>query len=655
MPAASLVASRLARPSLPLGALLALLSVSGFGVLSGCSSWKLHSHWSPGGQSPLMPQTPVSLRLAKPGADPQARILWKRAGDAYERGESLALRREAGCVDEFYQAALLAWASHTIEHPAPPTTADDTPALRLYHKCLGRLIYEGQECGRLKPSAGLKVRDGDGWRVVPMSFHGFAWRPEDFRRLLVVGSYHSKTLKHEVTCEGIGVPLVVGRSTSKEEKPTPGEFVPPQVVFAATAFLRPDGESLDLYNPLNSNAVEFNGTELPLAKDLSASVAFALHFHESSRIEDFLQPFQNQSKAQLIFLEPYQPDKIPLIFLHGLLSDPRTWAGVYNELRGCPDIIQRYQVWAFKYPTGQSFLYSASFLREQLDLIAEQYDPDGQNPALRQAVLVGHSMGGLVAKLQATYSGDSLWYTNMRIPLEAVATTDETRALLAKTCFFDPHPLVGRVVFVATPHHGSAMAHGTYGRLATALIQQSNPQYDQVRRDNPGALKPHVEEGLPTSIDMLDPDSPLLRTLRRMRVGERIKLHSIVGHGRPSLRDGDSDGIVPVTSARHPCVESELMVRATHSKILAHPETVTELKRILRLHAAELDEACLAGEATVPATSLPASPRATPVPATEELPPPSAARPRSTWRSSAAARPTTLERPAVSSRTGATR
>jgi hypothetical protein len=55
-----------------------------------------------------------------------------------------------------------------------------------------------------------------------------------------------------------------------------------------------------------------------------------------------------------------------------------------------------------------------------------------------------------------------------------------------------------------------------------------------------------------------------------------------------SINDGDSDGIVAVSSAHLDNVDSEIVVNADHSKVHAHPLTVLEVRRILLEHLGQL-------------------------------------------------------------------
>ncbi len=88
-------------------------------------------------------------------------------------------------------------------------------------------------------------------------------------------------------------------------------------------------------------------------------------------------------------LEPYQRNKIPLVLIHGLLSDPFTWVHLGNELLVHPGFVEHYQIWAFEYSTGNSFLESAAGLREQLAKARKHFDPLRQRPADVQ-----HDSGG---------------------------------------------------------------------------------------------------------------------------------------------------------------------------------------------------------------------------------------------------------------------
>ncbi len=199
-------------------------------------------------------------------------------------------------------------------------------------------------------------------------------------------------------------------------------------------------------------------------------------------------------------------------------------------------------------------------------------------------------MGGLVAKMQVTYSGDTLWRSVSNRPLESLVTDPITRARLAEAFYFDPSPWVSRVVFVGTPHQGSPWAERSLASLGSSLVEepsQMKARHDQLLRDNPGVFSCEFTRRTPTSIDLLRTDSPLLHAMNCLPFSPRVVLHSVIGSYRPMIGAGPSDTVVPVSSARHPNTESEKLVRAKHAAIHKSQAGIDELLRILRLHLCE--------------------------------------------------------------------
>jgi len=105
-------------------------------------------------------------------------------------------------------------------------------------------------------------------------------------------------------------------------------------------------------------------------------------------------------------------------------------------------------------------------------------------------------------------------------------------------------------------------------------------------RDNPGAFYEEMSRGIPNSIDLLEPSSAILQATARLPYRQGVRLHSIIGDDRWTLGEGDSDGVVAVSSARLLGVRSELFVDASHTEILKQPATSREVMRILLAHAA---------------------------------------------------------------------
>jgi hypothetical protein len=53
----------------------------------------------------------------------------------------------------------------------------------------------------------------------------------------------------------------------------------------------------------------------------------------------------DRKRSRLTFLQPYDPEKIPIVLIHGLISTPRMWAPVVKGLMAVPEIRERYQFW----------------------------------------------------------------------------------------------------------------------------------------------------------------------------------------------------------------------------------------------------------------------------------------------------------------------
>jgi hypothetical protein len=204
-----------------------------------------------------------------------------------------------------------------------------------------------------------------------------------------------------------------------------------------------------------------------------------------------------------------------------------------------------------------------------------------------EMVLVGHSLGGLVSKMQVTTSYDLLWREIAYQPFDAVRAPPEVRLKLTRGLFFQPVPMVTRVVYIGTPHRGSGMARRLAGRVGSSLVNfssEEDAQYRQLNDDNPDLFKPSLKRRRPTTITLLDPDSPFLVGLARKPSNSATRKHSIIGTGGTNPLGEPGDGVVAVSSARH-YGDSELFVPAKHEKLHRHPAAITEVARILRVHA----------------------------------------------------------------------
>lgn len=103
--------------------------------------------------------------------------------------------------------------------------------------------------------------------------------------------------------------------------------------------------------------------------------------------------------------------------------------------------------------------------------------------------------------------------------------------------------------------------------------------------ENPGVFWWSMRRRLPTSVDMLEPQHPLARAINELPVSENVAVHTIAGSGYFTVGLESGDGVVPRSSAIHPAAESELLLKATHTRIHRTPEAVAEIWRILDAHS----------------------------------------------------------------------
>ena len=301
-----------------------------------------------------------------------------------------------------------------------------------------------------------------------------------------------------------------------------------------------------------------------------------------------------ESKFQGLYMaEPYNPDKIPVVFVHGLLSTPATWMETMNELDQIPGIKERYQFWFYMYPTAGSILLNGTDLRENLHRTIHHLDPKNENQALKRMVLVGHSMGGLLSRLQVVYSDDKLYSGLCRVPFNELQGKPTVLELARKTLFFDPNPNISHVVYIGTPHNGSPLSFTPTGRLGSLIAHTPSWQKNfrsELNEQNPSAFLPAFKiQSQPNSIDMLGFENPFLKVFQGLRPSEHIQVHSIAGDLNQLFESRKGDSVVPLTSALATKSDTVTIVQERHMELHHHPKTIAEITRILQQNITEAD------------------------------------------------------------------
>jgi pimeloyl-ACP methyl ester carboxylesterase len=291
-------------------------------------------------------------------------------------------------------------------------------------------------------------------------------------------------------------------------------------------------------------------------------------------------------------LRPYRPGKIPVVLIHGLGATSRSWTHLVEKLDADPVIRRHYRFWTFGYTTGDPILYSAFHLRQALLDSRRELDPDHSDPAFDRMILIGHSMGGLLAKLVAADSHLNLWHSISARPARRMAGPEADRELIRQCFIFTAVPEVERVIYMATPHLGSPTAQGALRWVVSRVIRPGDPlrrAYQSVIASNPpGFFRERFRAGIPSSVDQLTWKNQRLMDLRDMRVNPRVAYHSIIADLNDPPRLGGSDGLVPYASAHLEGAHSELLVHGSHLCQASGP-VVRECRRLLREHLTALE------------------------------------------------------------------
>lgn len=538
---------------------------------------------------------------------------------AYIAGKKTESNNEKTALD-YYETAVAYAYLYLFDPRYGPARNPYDPQFRgacdLYNSALESALRIVHKNKQLIPGSSHVIESSNRRCDVTIVLRSTRWRPEDFERFEFVSDYEVSGLTNHYQTYGLGVPLIAVRKCRDPENPVE-KYYPPELSFAVTAFLRvmpnvttaeagldttaPKQVLLELYDPLEATDIEAAGRRVPLESDGSTALAYYLSSPKLKLGEfetlGFLRPDLGEKATGLYMLEPYDPNRIPVVMIHGLWSSPLTWMEMFNDLRSDPTLRKNYQFWFYLYPTGQPFWNSAGRFREDLAELRRRVDPTFAAPALDQMVLVGHSMGGLVAKLQTVESRDDYWKIVSDQPFQEVKANEETRARLEKMFYFHPNPSIRRVVTIGTPHHGSSFANNTTRWLAHKVIKLPTMNMlvrDELIQENPGIFRDPAMLQVKTSIDSLAPDSPILPVLLESPVGPSTKYHNIVGVV-PSQSwwhsvSGKSDGIVAYDSAHLEGVASEIVVSADHMHVHRHPASVLEVRRILQEHLLELNQ-----------------------------------------------------------------
>ena len=392
---------------------------------------------------------------------------------------------------------------------------------------------------------------------------------------------------------GVGVPIVAWRPNNGSG--AWDALRPPEGIAApATAVLdrRQNNQwTLRLLSPYRRETITIEGQNYPLAANFSAPIAKIVRLAEPLRRSGFHGMLNSAAivrREKLYLMQPYDPDRIPMLMVHGLQSTPVSFANLVNDLFSDPVLHSRYQIWHYHYPTGTPVLKNAAVLRHVLRQTLEEIDPQKKDFATNHLVVLGHSMGGIMTHTLISDSGYRLWDSVISVRPDAFSCDRKTRSTVDNIYLFERDKRVRRAIFIAAPHRGSPIADNWIGNVGQSLytadreLQQAFQTLVKNHRDqiNPFIVK-LVNEGKLSSIRTLSAHSPALMALAAIR--PEVPFHSIIGQRKIGPVHAGNDGVVDYASSHLEGAESEFIVRYGHEAFL-HPDAVGEIKRILHAH-----------------------------------------------------------------------
>lgn len=419
-----------------------------------------------------------------------------------------------------------------------------------------------------------------------------------FDRLVPSESVKGKGVKDK-SRKGIGATLV-GIREKRPERAGELEFYPRKGLHcAATLVMESSLTSNDpgapalvtvaLRNPLLHETAPVNGRSHPLAANFSDPFTMLLAGHNELLwgLSGFFNAEERLRQSGVFLLEPYDPERIPVVLTHGLVSVPIIWRDLIPELMSDPEIGRRYQFMVFTYPSSYMISESALLFREQLAALRAKYDPQGKDPLSNNMVAVGHSMGGILTHLLVAEMGDNFWKQVSDVPLQDLELSPEMKDKARALTYFDPDPAVRRAVFLSTPHRGARMAQLSVSGFISRFVKLPGDVLDVGKTLITLPVRESLKVDLGkkvTSIQSLEPDSPVVKALQVSPYKKGVVYHSIIGDQGKGDTPESSDGAVEYWSSHQPGAASELIVPTGHSSY-THPQSVAEIRRILRLHS----------------------------------------------------------------------
>ena len=489
--------------------------------------------------------------------------------------------REASNASHYLDQAEQAWRAIQREEPGSAAAQKN---LALYDQAVTAVVRSlHSKEGTAAWGESVEMNGARPWRVTfdPHTRNGTprTFALSEFSRCKVAADVKLDGFDRVVAHAGVGVPVVLEQNdfhrVAQPFHPSHGEFLPATAVleFPERAAGRTREARLRFYNPMTVSALNFGDRAVPLASNLTAPLQFSL---TDSTVDEngphkLTPSASGEDESRLFFINRYDKTKVPVVFVHGLRSGPVVWKNTVNELLADPELRRRYQPVCFVYPSGLPIPTSAARLRELLKKSREKLDPDHKDAGFDQMVLVGHSMGGLLARMQVIDSGKEFWRSFYAASPQKIAEEIDpgTQKMVKGALVFQHLPNVKTVVFVSTPHQGSELADigalQAVARLILFLPKTARKQFKALTELPPAYINPTLRsfnDWGNNGVENLSTKHPYFHALAQRPI--RVPFHSVIAVGNAIDPHDGSDGVVPYRSAHLDGAASETVVPYPH-------------------------------------------------------------------------------------------
>lgn len=480
----------------------------------------------------------------------------------------------------------------------------------------------------------------------------------------LVSAYDSRLAHLDTTSTrmGLGVPYVGVLSdrqtftikefmsqTQDESAPSTSEPLKPDVSnissrihpmghLLLTGVVKPQGNTLNevlstdtlnvhFFNPYNTREVKIGHKNYPLSANFSAGYALWLAENQLQQVSILNMLDKNTATLpQLFMLNPYDPNQRVIIMIHGLASSPATWVNLTNNLFADPTLQENYQVWQIFYATNLPMLENRHQIRELISTAYTLTDPQGTNPASHHSVIIGHSMGGIMARmlvsdedllprLQELENSDEITQSqepNNQSTPESMTPPKINERLLRELLKNGHHdnlqsrltltalPQVDTAVFISAPFAGTDYAERWFTRFARRVVRlplditktATNLIIDGGRIDESELQSSFIGSlYLQNGPSQLSDRSEFMKLTKEISINDKVIYHTIMGDSSGSAEglQGSlvgknlSDGIVPYDSSHLDGAMSETIITGGHN-IHENPKTILQLRKILHEH-----------------------------------------------------------------------